>query len=258
MPIDIPSRLREAVKHYWVTRNSQGEKQGESGNKDAGARKNVTGGKQMDGFAHLIADLLVEEGIARDAIFFDKRAQRTIPGFYRPTKDWDLLLVADKQLWIALELKSQVGSFGNNFNNRVEEGLGNALDIHTAHAKETFGTVKPFVGYFLLLEDCFDSRKPVSPTYEKHYLFRPEFRDDSYLAGKKHVSLSYARRYELFCRKVVLERLYDAAAFMMSAQKDVDTGSYTEPAADLAFTKLVAGILGKAHEYLTTKKLEGT
>jgi hypothetical protein len=48
-----------------------------------------------------------------------------------------VLVMADGQLWIAVELKSQAGpSFGNNYNNRIEEALGNATDIRTAHAKE--------------------------------------------------------------------------------------------------------------------------
>jgi hypothetical protein len=255
--IDITARLRAAVRHYWTTRTSQGDKQGINGSKDAGQRSSVTGGKQLDGFAQLLADLLAEEGVDRSNIFFDSKGFRTIPGFYRPTKDWDLVVVADGQLWIAVELKSQVGpSFGNNYNNRVEEGLGNAADIRTAFAKQTFGTVKPFLGYFLLLEDCDACHGPVRVT-ENHFQIRPEFRDNGYVAGENPLSLSYARRYEMFCRKVVLEGVYDAAAFMLSAKDGVKTGPYKEPAADLAFTKLVAGVLGKAHEYLTTKKLEG-
>jgi hypothetical protein len=127
--IDIPARLRESVRHYWNTRSSQGDKQGIGGNKDAGQRSSVTGGKQLDGFAHLLCDLLVEEGMDRNDIYFGK-SDHIIPGFYRPTKDWDLLVIAGGQLWIAVELKSQVGpSFVNNYNNRVEEGLGNAADI---------------------------------------------------------------------------------------------------------------------------------
>ena len=149
--IDIAARLSEAVRHYWNTRSNQGDNQGGEAGKDSGERSAVTGGKQLDGFAHLLRDLLIQEGIAPEHIFVD--SNRVIPGFYRPTKDWDVLVIADGQLWIAVELKSQAGpSFGNNYNNRIEEGLGNATDIRTAHAKETFGTLKPFVGYFLLLE----------------------------------------------------------------------------------------------------------
>ncbi len=185
--IDIPARLRESVRHYWHTRNTQGDKQGLSGNKDAGQRSSVTGGKQLDGFAQLLCDLLVEEGIDCKDIYFGKSCH-IIPGFYRPTKDWDLLVIADGQLWIAVELKSQVGpSFGNNYNNRVEEGLGNAADVRTAYAKQKFGTTSPFVGYFLLLEDCDGCHSPVRVS-EDHFPIRPEFRDSSYVAKSKPMS----------------------------------------------------------------------
>ncbi|MBP8259317.1 MAG: hypothetical protein KA118_06600 [Verrucomicrobia bacterium] len=43
-----------------------------------------------------------------------------LPGFFRPTKEWDILVVRDSRLLAAIEAKSQVGpSFGNNFNNRI-------------------------------------------------------------------------------------------------------------------------------------------
>ena len=39
----------EAVKHFWKTREMQGKKQGsDSGKKDYGQRRLVTGGKQVD------------------------------------------------------------------------------------------------------------------------------------------------------------------------------------------------------------------
>ncbi len=44
---------------------------------------------------------------------------------------------------------------------------------------------------------------------------------------------------------------------MLASQKDAEAGTYTEPAEDIAFTRLAAAMLGKAHEYLLVKKLEG-
>lgn len=48
--------------------------------------------------------------------------------YFRPNKKWDLLVVDNNELVIAIEFKSQVGpSFGNNFNNRTEEAMGSAV-----------------------------------------------------------------------------------------------------------------------------------
>ena len=62
----------------------------------------------------------------------------TIPGYFRPTKMWDALVIYKSRLIAAFELKSQVGSFGNNFNNRTEESIGSANDFWTAHRENAF------------------------------------------------------------------------------------------------------------------------
>ena len=114
-----------------------------------------------------------------------------LPGFFRPTKEWDLLVIRDNKLIAAIEAKSQVGpSFGNNFNNRTEEALGSALDLWTAYREGAFlNGPQPFLGYFFMLEDCSTSQRPVK-VKEPHYKVFPEF-----------VDASYNKRYELFCRK---------------------------------------------------------
>jgi hypothetical protein len=65
--------------------------------------------------------------------------ETVLPGYFRPAKEWDLLVISKNNLIASIEIKSQVGpSFGNNFNNRVEEALGNACDIWTAYREGIF------------------------------------------------------------------------------------------------------------------------
>jgi hypothetical protein len=138
-----------------------------------------------------------------------------------------------------LEAKSQVGpSFGANFNNRVEEALGSSLCLWTAFREGGFSaTVKPWLGYLFLLEDCPGSRAPVS-SKEPHFGVFPEFLD-----------ASYSRRYELFCRKLVRERNYDSAAFLMSSQIEGLDGSYTEPAQDLTMNLFARALTAHVSTY---------
>ena len=85
----------------------------------------------MDGFIDLFTELITQAGILERYIFRKKAVE--LPGFFRPTKEWDLLVVREHTLIAAIEAKSQVGpSFGNNFNNRTEEAMGSALDLWTA------------------------------------------------------------------------------------------------------------------------------
>ncbi|HEX9652318.1 MAG TPA: PaeR7I family type II restriction endonuclease, partial [bacterium] len=87
--IDNLSRhLSEAIAHYWQTRQAQSRKQVKSGRADQGARSAVTGGAQMDGFIGLINDLIMEAGADVSDIFCSKHLE--LPGFFRPTKEWDL------------------------------------------------------------------------------------------------------------------------------------------------------------------------
>ena len=100
----------------------------------------------MDGFIELFRNVIVETGISEEFIFTKKSL--VLPGFFRPTKEWDLLVVKENKLVAALEAKSQVGpSFGNNFNNRTEEAMGSALDLWTAFRKGNFNSgEQPFLG----------------------------------------------------------------------------------------------------------------
>ena len=241
LPKDLEHRIQDSIRYFWQTREKQHKQQEESGKTDQGSRSAVTGGKQMDGFVELIKSLALINGIQDSEIFTNKSLE--LPGFFRPTKKWDLLVVADNHLVAALELKSQIGpSFGNNFNNRTEEAMGSALDIWTAFRKGAFGdSIAPWLGYLMLLEDCPQSKCRVA-VQEPHFKVFDEYRD-----------ASYAKRYELFCRKLVLERHYSASCFLMSKQSEGSTGSYEHPANDLTFTRLITSFLGHINAFVANR-----
>lgn len=227
---DLRTYVREAVRFYWETRQKQRDKQTGQGTKDQGFRSAVTGGAQMDGFVELLAKIVLEAGIDRSHVFYNQCLE--LPGYFRPTKQWDFLVVVKGQLIAAIETKSQVGpSFGNNFNNRTEEAMGSALDIWTAFRENAFGTqVRPWLGYLFLLDDCPRSQVPVG-VKEPHFKVFEDFRNSS-----------YAKRYEIFCRRLVLERHYDGAAFFLSGLEPGLKGEYVEPAADLSFEKFATSL----------------
>jgi hypothetical protein len=257
-PLD--SRLAEAVRSYWSVLEHQGTRQGTgSGQKDYGDRSKVTGGKQMDAFAGLLQDLLERCGIDRSNMYCGRST--SLPGFYRPTKDWDLVVVVEGTLLIALELKSLPTSFGNNSNNRVEEALGSAVDLWKAYQKGTYGkSQRPWLGYLMLICDEEASSSPIAVP-ERHFAIREEFRDVGYgrasrIGGKPvKASVPYLKRMELFCEKVKQEGLYDASCFLVTDHARGPSGFYREPAAELAFREFVGSMMGKALGYVQAKKL---
>ncbi|MBI1783726.1 restriction endonuclease [Candidatus Sumerlaeota bacterium] len=236
-------KIRDAVAHFWKTRRRQANMQKTSGRRDQGNRGSVTGGAQMDGFIELISDLIVQAGVDRACIFNEKALE--LPGYFRPEKKWDLLVVQNERFILGLEAKSQVGpSFGNNFNNRTEEAMGSAMDLWTAFREGAFkNTVRPWLGYIFLLEDCEASRVGVR-LRQPHFRAFPEF-----------IGASYARRYEIFCRKLMRERHYDATAFMTAQTETGRQGEYEEPAQDLSFLNFVRSMLAhvSAHAALKSK-----
>ncbi|MCB0311223.1 MAG: PaeR7I family type II restriction endonuclease [Bdellovibrionales bacterium] len=224
---NIVAATSNAVAWYWTTRKAQQNKQHSSGRADQGARSAVTGGAQMNGFIRLFSDAITGAGMDPQHIYL--RTSLELPGFFRPTKGWDLLVVKEEKLLVALEAKSQVGpSFGNNFNNRTEEAMGSALDLWTAFREGAFlESVQPFLGYFFMLEDCPASQSIVR-IKEPHFEVFPEFKN-----------ASYAKRYELFCRKLVRERHYTSSAFITSQSDTGLEGKYREPASDLSIVSFV-------------------
>lgn len=234
----LQAGTRDAVAHYWRTRLAQQQKQNDSGRTDQGWRAAVTGGAQMDGFTELFRNLLVKAGIPEKCIY--RKSAIDLPGYFRPTKEWDLLVIKNHVLIAAMEAKSQAGpSFGNNFNNRTEEAMGSALDLWTAYREQAYlQSPAPFVGYFFMLEDCPSSNKPVKAR-SSHFRVFPEF-----------VGASYMRRYELFCRKLVLERHYSSAAFICSCQDTGLNGTYSTPASDLSVTGYVKALMGHVSAFV--------
>lgn len=222
------ARVAQAVQYFWKTRARQDRQQGQqSGRRDYGQRKAATGGKQLDGFRDLLGELLVEAGLPESVIFRHGRQDVTLPGFFRPTKLWDLVVVANGHLLASIENKALCGpSFGNNFNNRVEEALGSSTDFWTAFREGAFDkSPRPFLAYLLLLEEGPGSTQPVG-VVEKHFGVFAEFRE-----------ASYARRCEECLRRLVRECCYDAACLLLSSEESGLTGDFREPAADLTFER---------------------
>jgi hypothetical protein len=162
---DLESRVSLAVKRFWTTRDRQAEAQGRlTGQRDAGHRTAVTGGKQLEGFVELFRDLLCESGVEQPTIYCGGQVE--LPGWFRASKKWDLLFVSNERLIATIECKSIVGSFGNNLNNRTEEALGSATDLMTAYREGAFKlSLRPWLGY-LGIPRSFIYRSLRHPTHQ--------------------------------------------------------------------------------------------
>lgn len=220
MALDLANyeiKAQEAIKAFWGNRELAKIKQEEAGKIDQGERAGVTSGKNLDGFIALILDLVEANGLGH-ADIHQTRTLVTLPGYFRPTKQWDLLVIHEGQLIAAIELKSQVGpSFGNNFNNRTEEAIGTAHDLWTAYRENAFGDQpRPFVGWLMVVEDAPESQTPVRDT-SVHFPVFKEFQGASYL-----------KRYDILCHRLVKEQLYTSASVIGTPRNAASTGAYID------------------------------
>lgn len=231
--VQYESKAHQAVREFWKSRAGAGEKQSASGKSDQGERAGVTVGKNMDGFVSLVTDIVRANGLAGAEIHL-KRAVLALPGYFRPTKLWDLLVIQQGELIAAIELKSHVGpSFGNNFNNRTEEAIGTAHDFWTAYREGAFGKQpRPFAGWLMLVEDAPKSRTPVKDK-SPHFPVSAEF-----------INASYLKRYDLLCQRLMQEQLYSSAAVIASPREAITTGEYLDLSGMTGLKVFVSSLAG--------------
>jgi len=231
--VDYEGKAGEAVMAFWGNRDKARRKQIEAGATDQGERAGVTAGKNMDGFLALVIQLVKANGLPHAAIH-RQRTLLTLPGFFRPTKLWDLLVLHEGRLVAAVEFKSQVGpSFGNNFNNRTEEAIGTAHDFWTAYREGAFGKhPRPFIGWLMMVEDAPASRTSVRDR-SPHFPVFPEFQGASYL-----------KRYDILCQRLVQEQLYTTASVLASPRSAIDTGEFTDMSEMTSLKTFVTSLAG--------------
>tara|TARA_R100000306_G_scaffold62417_1_gene69874 strand:+ start:30686 stop:31414 length:729 start_codon:yes stop_codon:yes gene_type:complete len=228
--------IKAAIGHFWDTRNTQTTNQLTKEIQDTGNRSAVTGGKQLDGFLALLRKVAIDIGVPETSIYLKGNV---LPGFFRPTKDWDILIITPSNKLISVvELKSQVGSFGNNFNNRTEEAIGSAVDLWTAYRENAFpNQSSPWLGYLMLVERSDKSTRPIKIS-EPYFKVFPEFKGSSYL-----------ERYRILCKRLMLERHYSNCCLFWT-QRDQSFGHLDEETSIIQFLYAYSGhLISNLHEF---------
>lgn len=223
---EIPDTLDidSAVQHFWAERIAEEASSSASSSQEHDGEEQVKQGEgadsankhkrdaHMEGFLPLFRRVAREAGLPASSVY-DARGKTTVPGYFRATKDWDILVIHEGVLLAAIEIKSQIWSestdFGKNVNNRCEEAIGNAVDLRKAYDKGLFiqndaYQVAPFLGFLMVLEDCSESRVPKDAA-EPHYFVRQPF----VLAGTRD-------RYFTALQAFENEQLYDGVTLILT------------------------------------------
>jgi len=252
LPTDFDKMANVAVQSFWAHRTAPSKA------RQGGTRDGVTDGRNMDAFIDLVITVADHCGLPRSAVKTGRR-DVILPGYFRATKNWDVLVIDRRRLVAVFEFKSQVGSFGNNLNNRSEEVIGSAADLWVAHFHGAYQDEPPpmmvsddqrqrpllnpaiqtdprppYLGWLMLLEECEKSTRPVRCA-EPHFHVFPEFQ-----------GASYAQRYQILCERLVERQLYGGAALVLSpADKGLPAGAHRALSPATSLRNLFAEFAGR-------------
>lgn len=201
--------IREAVRAFWGNPEEQFTE-----TSDESDDSQIRAGKTMNGFCHLIGQVVHRHGLPHAEVLTQGLAT-TLPGYVRPSKKWDVVIYNGGRLLGAVEFKSMRRSFGKNINNRAEEALGSATDLIQVFER---GVLKeqprPFIGYIMLTA--------VTPESTRVQ------RDRGVRLGVDGVfqDVSYAQRYDTLCTRLVASGIYSAAALLRCDRRLGHEGHY--------------------------------
>ena len=231
---DHSAAIRKAVRFYWQSKHNALTKNQAGKRIDQGRRGAATAGKNFDGFVQMLAGLALKNG-SKDLQIHKNKSNVVLPGHFRPSKQWDLVLIFEGRLIATLEFKALGGpSFSNNANNRCEEALGSGIDLSVAQREGLFGAgASPFVGYCILVEDDEKSRSvPKRGNPSPHFNSDPIFK-----------TASYQERMRILCERMVQERIYTAAAVLTSPHTAEKSGKYNDLSTNTSLAKMIARFL---------------
>ena len=234
---DYEEAFAAAIQHFWMIKNDQQAAAILAGRSDGGTSGSVRAGKHMSPFELLIRQVVEDAGIEPDPAPSDKLY---LPGFYRETKSWDVVLQYQGHALAIVEAKSQGSSLAKNFNNRVEEAIGQAADVWKSHERGLLiSGLRPWVGYLMIVEETTKTTDP------KHLLG-----GKAVPAGMKvdplFDGMSYAERYATAFKRLDQERMLDATCVAITSGPE----SYEYPNEWLSFNGFAAQLWGRCQHVL--------
>ena len=224
---DYSDQFAAAIKDYWNVKASQ-----KAASSSEGKSKDVRGGKHMDGFERLIRTVVEDAGIKLDP---QPEKKIYLPGYYRETKSWDVVMQYKGHVLAIVEAKSQGSSLANNFNNRVEEAIGQAADVWKAHERGYLVSgMRPWVGYLMIVNET-------KKTTEPKNLSKGKTIPTGMVVDERFDGMSFAERYAEAFGRLDQERLLDATCVAITK----DENSYSYPNEWLSFNGFAAQLWGR-------------
>lgn len=200
------SELHDMVKEFW----RQFHKAAES---VADPSHRARGGGHSRVLESKCEQLLEEMGFVCSQ---GSRSGKSVSGYFRPRKSWDVVVRDSNNLpRLVISVKSQVGSYRKNLNNRWEEAMGDILDLRHKHKNEVAA------GYFFLM--CVD--KESTTKYDRESIRKQkEEKESLFDFNKAFKNTSPIEELVIFCERISdpSKGLYNRTAVILSTMPPKD------------------------------------
>lgn len=209
----LEDSVLELSIEFWHEKEEAVRRNTEAGTEGFGSQ--ARDARHMSALTAFVRQMFVDAGLDERDVFVD----RAIPGYYRRSKSWDVVATHKGHLVGVVELKSQVGSEGNNANNRIEEALGSTFDAAKAQElTSAFGALPVWTAFCVV----FDSNPNLASQVRTRAA--PLFRIDPIFEGR-----TYGDQWAIAVDRFVLTGAYDAGWMALTWMDRDQNVLYDEP-----------------------------
>ena len=202
--------------NWWAAKDKAVAKQAERGRSGYGAQ--ARDAAHMKSLALFVKQMFVDAGLTDAEVTVDS----IVPGYFRRSKNWDVVAMHKGHLIGVVELKSQASSPSNNANNRIEEAIGSAVDAKTVQELTgAFGNLGVWCAWCMTFaRDC-ESGNPIKvpPAGSVRVPVKdPEF-----------ANMTYAKQYAKAIERFISQKVYDAGWMLTTWVDDNGTVGFEQP-----------------------------
>lgn len=207
--------IHPLLVNWWAEKNAAVSALVETGKENTGAQ--ARSARHMLGLNNYVKQIFIDAGLKEHEVKVDT----VIPGYFRRSKNWDIVAVHKGRLVGIVELKSQATSPGNNANNRIEEAIGSPVDARMFHeVTSAFGELGIWAAWGMVFnrdqEDITGKKR--SGVRSQHFTLDPIFEP-----------FTYAGQYGTMIQRLIAQNIYDAGWMVSTWVNSDGSVGYEEP-----------------------------
>lgn len=210
--------IEPLLVNWWSAKNEAIARLAADGKSDTGAQ--ARNAKHMQSIAMFVRQMFIDAGLPEADVTVDS----IIPGYYRRSKNWDVVAMHKGHLVGVVELKSQASSPGNNANNRIEEAIGSAVDVKAVQELTgAFGNLGVWAAWCMTFNRGAENGYPIQLTAVQKNRLRFPLTDSAF------DDMTYAKQYAKAVERFIAQKVYDAGWMLITWVNSDGTVGYDEP-----------------------------